>query len=176
MFCLRPLPRRSLRVAFWRYGGSLTLALAVMCQPGWARTNTIDWDNLRALDAGSGIWVRTKAGKKYHGEFVHVTEDMLWFNSDEAHFPGRRWIQRRVPRENVKEVRHFSQGAAIAVSSAIGLAIGVGIGAAIDAKAPVPNDDPHLGVVIFGMLGGMFGTAVGSHGTFIKGRTIYRSS
>jgi hypothetical protein len=147
-----------------------------MCQPGWARTNTSDWENLRALDAGAGIWVRTKAGKKYHGEFVNVSEDMLWFNSDEAHFPGRKWIQREIPREDVKEVRHFSQGAVAAVSTAIGLAIGVGIGAAVDARAPIPNDDPHVGVLIFGTLGSIFGAAVGSSSSFIKGRTIYRAS
>lgn len=176
MFRLRQLRTRSLRIAFWRYGGSLTLALAVMCQPGWARTNISDWNNVKVLDPGSGIWVRTTAGKKYHGELVHVTDEMLWFNSDEPHFPGRRWIQRQVPRENVKEVRHFSQGAATVVGGAIGLAIGVGIGAAIDARAPIPNDDPHMGVMIFGMLGGLFGTAAASSSTLIKGRAIYRAS
>jgi len=166
-----------LRVAFWRCGGSLALALAMMCQPGWAQSNISDWDNLEVLDPGSGIWVRTASGKKLHGELVKVTDEALWMNSDEPNrrgVPGRSWIQRRIPRANVKEVRHFSQGAVTAVGAAIGGGIGAGIGAGLDASRK-QGDDPHLATVVFTLLGGAFGAALASSSTFIKGKTIYRA-
>jgi hypothetical protein len=166
-------PRR--RLAFWRHGGSVVLALAMMCQSGWAKPNVSDWKNVEALDSGSAIWVRTMAGKKLHGELVRVTDEMLWLYSDEPGFPGRRSIQREIPREKVKEIRRFSQAASIAVGTAIGIGVGVGIGAVIDARAPVPDDDPHLATFIFGLLGGLFGSAVSSCSTLIKGKTIYKA-
>jgi hypothetical protein len=164
-------------MAFWRYGGSLALALAVLCQPGWAQTNTSDWDNLEAVNPGSGIWVRTASGRKLHGELVKVTDEALWMNSDEPNrrgIPGRSWIQRRIPRANVKEVRHFSQGASTAVGALVGGGIGAGIGAGIDATTK-GGDDPHLATVVFTLLGGVFGAALASSSTVIKGKTIYRA-
>jgi hypothetical protein len=115
------------------------------------------------------------AGRKLHGKLVRVTDEELWLNSDEAHFPGRRWVQRRIPRAKVREVRRFSQGASIAVGAAIGGGIGAGIGAGIDASAPKPNDDPGLATGLFALLGFLIGSAASSHSTIIKGKTIYRA-
>jgi hypothetical protein len=177
MFHFSHPQRRSAKAAFWRYGSSLTLVWLVLCQSGWAQANISDWNKVEVLDPGSGIWVRTMAGKKYHGELVRVTDEMLWINSDEPNrrwVPGRRWIQRPIPRANVKEVRRFSQAAPAVVGAVIGGAIGVGIGAGIDASTPM-NDDPHLAAFVFGMLGAMFGGALASSSTIIKGNTVYRA-
>jgi len=175
MFGFRPSRRRFLRIAFWQYGGSLALVLAVMWQSGWAQANISDWKNVEALAPSSGIWVRTTAGKNYHGKLVNVTDEKLSLNSDEPHFPGRRWILRQVPRARVKEVRRFSQEASMALGAAIGGAVGVGIGAGIDASTPKPNDDPHAATMVLGMLGALLGSAAASSSTIIKGKTIYRA-
>jgi hypothetical protein len=167
--------RRFLRIAFWRYGGSLALVLAVMCQSGWAQASISDWKNLKALDPGSGIWVRTVDGGKLHGELVALTDDELSLNTDERHFPGRRSIQRHLPRERVKEVRRFSQWLPGAVGAAIGGGIGAGIGAGLDASVRGAPEDPHICTFIFGFLGALFGGLFASDSTFIKGKTIYRA-
>jgi hypothetical protein len=166
---------RFFRMAFWRHGGFLVLLLAVMCQSGWAQKNINDWKNVEALAPGSGIWVRTITGRKYHGELVSVTDEKLALSSDEPRFPGRTVILREVRRENVKEVRRRSEWISVAVGTAIGGGIGAGIGAGIDASARKPNDDPHLATALFATLGSAIGSAVSSHATLIKGRTIYRA-
>jgi len=167
--------KRFSRMAFWRDGGCLALLLAVTCQSGWAQKNISDWENVEALAPGSGIWVRTIAGKKYHGELVSVTHEKLALDSDEPRIPGRTSILREVPREKVREVRRRSQWISVAVGTVIGGSIGAGIGAAIDASARKPNDDPHLATGLFATLGGGIGAAVSSHATLIRGKTIYRA-
>jgi hypothetical protein len=167
--------KRIFRKAFWRHSGSLALLVAVMCPSGWAQKNINDWKNVEALAPGSGIWVRTIAGRKYHGELVSVTDEKLSLSSDEPRFPGRTLILREVPRERVKEVRRRSQWISVAVGAAIGGGLGAGIGAGIDASARKPNDDPHLATALFATLGSAIGSAVSSHATLIKGKTVYRA-
>lgn len=167
--------RRPLRAASFRSAVTLTLVLMFTCQPGWAQANIYNWNRVESLDPGSGIWIRTTAGRKYHGELVKATDDTMWFYSDEPRFPGRVWIQRRLPREDVKEVRRYSQAAAGAVGAVIGGGVGVGMGAAIDARTR-PNDDPHLAAFVFGMLGAVFAGVLASTSTSIaRGKTIYRA-
>jgi hypothetical protein len=167
--------KRFFRMAFWRDGGCSALLLAVMCQSGWAQKNISDWKNVEALAPGSGIWVHTIAGKKYHVELLSVTDEKLALSSDEPRFPGRRLILREVPRERVREVRSRSQWISVAVGMAIGGGIGAGIGAGLDASARKPNDDPGLATGLFATLGSAIGSAVSSHATLIKGKTIYRA-
>ena len=175
MFRFGQLRRRSLCALSFRNLVTLTLVLMFTCQSGRAQTNIYDWNRVESLDPGSAIWIRTSAGRKYHGELVKVTDATIWFNSDEPRFPGRVWIQRQLPREEVKEVRRYSQAAAGAVGAVIGGGVGVGIGAAIDARTK-PNDDPHLAAFVFGMIGAIFGGVLASATTSLaKGKTIYRA-
>ena len=71
MFRYGQLQRRALRAPFFRYGVTLTLVLMFTCQSGWAEANIYDWNRVESLDLGTGIWIRTKAGRKYHGEIWH---------------------------------------------------------------------------------------------------------
>lgn len=169
--------RPGIKSAFMRKGGVLALVLAILCQTCWAQTNgnIHDWKNLQALESGSGIWLQTMQGRKLHGELVQVTDKALWINSDECRFFGRRMVQRVIPRESVREVRRFSQAVPQVVGTLIGAGAGAGIGAAIDASAKNEGEDPHIGLLIFSLLGLVVGGAVSERATFIKGRTIYKS-
>jgi hypothetical protein len=124
-----------------------------------------------ALVPGTGIWVRTMAGEKYHGELVAVTDEKLSLNSDERGAPGRTMVLREVARADVKEVRLSAAGALMLVAAAIGGAAGAGIGAAVDASSK-SNEDRGLATAVLGLLGAALGLVVSHHNPIIKGKMV----
>ncbi len=132
-----------------------------------------DWSRLSTLPPGASIIVTTKAHASYHGELIGVSAGSLILKSDERGFPfGRTKRRRELQREDVQEVRGFSRTGSTLAGVGIGAAAGGGIGLAVDLSSR-SNEDRGLATVLFALLGGLFGWAIGQHTTLVKGQTIY---
>ncbi len=159
--------RRS--ASFWL---AILLALALPSQPGFAQGNLADWKNVQTLVPGSGISVKTKAGKKYHGELVSVIPDSLLLEADEPAFPGRLNRQRELRREDIREVRLLAPVASTLAGGAIGAGVGAGIGAGLESTAR-SNEARGLLAVTLVFLGAAIGVAIAHHNPIVKGKKIY---
>src|SRR5919202_929024 len=135
------------------------LLLSLSATPTWAQSNLADWNNVRSLSPGSTIAVKTKTGKTYRGRLESVTDQSLSMDVRAGLFK-RRVID--VNKDEVREVRqNGSRATGAIVGGLVGTGVGVGIGAIVDATHP-GTDDPGLGKAVFGLLGGLFGSAIGS--------------
>jgi hypothetical protein len=134
-----------------------------------AKTNLSDWGNVQRLKIGAKIVVSTKRGDRFAGELKHVDTDSLVLLV-RVRDVMRRAIDLR--REDVAEVRKpKSRYLPLLLGAGIGVGVGVGIGAISDARHPY-GDDPGLGKVLFGFLGGLMGVA-GGGSIPMKGKKIY---
>lgn len=158
--------------AFLRRCCALWLVLGFACPSGFAQGNLGDWKNVQNLAPDSGISVKTKAGKKYHGDLVNVTADSLTLYSSERSFPGRIKRRRELRREDIQEVRVLAPTASVLVGGAIGAGIGTGIGAGLEASA---KKREGLVTVTLALLGSATGAAIGRDNPIVKGKKIYVS-
>jgi hypothetical protein len=137
---------------------SALLAIFLFSEFAFAKTNINDWNNVRILDVGSTIVVKTKQGEKYEGTLDLATANSL---SIVVNVPRvmRRVIDIR--KDEIKEVRtKLSRLAATGIGAAIGLGVGIGLGAIVDSKDKY-GEDPNLGKLTFGLGGVLLGTALG---------------
>lgn len=149
---------------------SAFIALSLISQLAIAKDNLSDWNNVRILDVGTSITVKTKTGEKYEGDLKSVKADSLTVVVDVSR-AMRQVIEIR--RDEVKEVKtRLSHLATTAVGAGVGLGIGVGLGAVVDSKDKY-GEDPGLGKFALGFLGLLFGSIVGTG--LSLGKKIYQA-
>jgi hypothetical protein len=135
----------------------------------FAKTNTHDWNNVRILDLGSRIVVKTKQGEKYEGTLDHAAVDSI---SIVVNVPRVLRQVIKVPKDEVKEVRaKQSRIVSGAIGGGVGLGVGLGLGQIIDSKDKY-GEDPGLGKAVMGFLGLTFGAVIGSQSGF-GSRKVY---
>ncbi|PYT08494.1 MAG: hypothetical protein DMF60_04650 [Acidobacteria bacterium] len=141
---------------------SVLLSIFLLSEFALAKTNIKDWNNVRILEPGSTIVVKTKQGEKYEG-----TLDVATVNSLSVIVTIPRVMRRVIDlrRDEIKEVRtKLPRFASTAIGAGVGLGIGIGLGAIADSKDKA-GEDPGLGKLTFGftgvLLGSVFGGAVG---------------
>ena len=136
-----------------------------------ARTNTHDWNNVRILELGSTIVVKTKQGERYDGTLDYAALDSI---SIVVNVPRVMRQVIKLPKDEIKEVRaKLSRIASGAIGGGIGLGVGVGLGQIIDSKDKY-GEDPGLGKAVMGFLGLMFGAVVGS-GVGFGNKKVYEA-
>lgn len=153
-----------------RFVSSL-LMLCCAAQLAVAKQNRQDWNNVRILDPGANIVVKTKAGEQYEGAFKDATADSM---AVVVKVPRvmRQIITLR--KDEVKEVRKkMTQAASTAIGAGIGLGVGVGLGAILDAKDKY-GEDPGLGKAVLGLLGFTIGAGVGLNVSFYN-KKVYEA-
>ena len=149
-------------------------AAIAMSAPGQTPAGS-DWGKVQAIRLDTAIRVSASAsGKTTVCRLTFVDSDLLRCVETQTvfFFPIRK--EREFPRTEVRSVKLSRQGLSTLVGTATGLGLGAGIGAAIDASAK-SQEDPNLATALFGLLGGLFGSGVGSHTDFMAGPTIYRA-
>jgi hypothetical protein len=136
----------------------LTIVLGLILMPGllFAQKNLADWGNVEKLKSGTKVIVTTKKGMEFAGEKRQTTDDTLFMD---VALPGQGTRTISLPREEVAEVRkRKSRGMMPLIGAAIGVAAGVAIGSTADHSG---SDDPGLGKVVGGGLGGLIGLSAG---------------
>lgn len=137
---------------------SVLLVILLFTQITFAKTDIHDWKNVRILELGSTIVVKTKMGERYEGTLDHAGLDSI---SIVVNVPRVMRQVIKVPRDDVKEVRaKLTRIASSAIGAGIGLGVGIGLGQIIDAKDKY-GEDPGLGKAVMGFLGFIFGAALG---------------
>jgi hypothetical protein len=130
-----------------------------------------DWNNVRILDIGSTIEVKTKSGEKYEGKIDFAAPDSL---SIVVKVPRVMQQIIKLRRDEIKEVRtKISRGVSTALGAGMGLAIGIGLGQIADSK-PGYNEDPGAGKLVGGILGFFLGVAAGAALGFIS-KKVYEA-
>jgi hypothetical protein len=151
---------------------SSLLILCLLSQFAIARDNLSDWNNVRILEIGTSIVVKTKAGEKYEGDLKRTTADSLTIVIQNP-YSTRQTID--LKKDEVKEIRtRLSRITSTLIGTGIGTGAGIGIGAAFDARDRY-SEDPGLGKFVFGFLGLAVGMAVGTHLKF-TGKKIYQAA
>jgi hypothetical protein len=142
-----------------------------MSQLAVAGSNLSDWNNVRILEVGTTIIVRTKAGERYEGDLKSVKVDSLSLMVNVSRLM-RQVIE--VRRDEVREVKtRLSRMASSAIGASIGLGVGIGIGAIVDLRDKY-GEDPGLGKGIFGSLGLLAGSVAGRE-LPLFGKKVYQS-
>ncbi len=150
---------------------SVLLVILLFCELTFARTNIHDWNNVRILELGSTIVVKTKQGERYEGTLDSAALDSI---SILVNVPRVMRQLIKVPRDEVKEVRSkLSRIASGAIGGGIGLGVGIGLGQIIDSKDKY-GEDPGLGKAVMGFLGLVLGTAVGG-GVGFGNKKVYEA-
>lgn len=150
---------------------SVLLVMLFVSQLTFARTNTHDWNNVRILELGSTIVVKTKQGERYEGTLDYAALDSI---SIVVNVPRVMRQVIKLPKDEIKEVRAKLSGVVSGViGGGIGLGVGIGLGQIIDSKDKY-GEDPGLGKGVMGFLGVMFGALVGSRVGFAN-RKVYEA-
>jgi hypothetical protein len=137
---------------------SVLLLVLLFTQLTFAKNDIHDWRNVRTLELGSTIVVKTKQGEKYQGTLDYAGLDSI---SIVVNVPRVMRQVIKVPRDDVKEVRaKLSRMASSALGGGIGLGVGLGLGQIIDSKDR-NGEDPGLGKAVMGFLGLILGAALG---------------
>jgi hypothetical protein len=153
----------------WQKVLSISLVLCFVSGVGLGKSNSGEWNNVRILEVGTFIVVKTKSGEKYEGHLKRATADSL---SVVVKVPRVMTQVIDLRRDEVKEVRTKLNRAASAVLwSGVGLGAGVAAGAVVDSKDKY-GEDPGLGKLSFGFLGLVFGTVVGTINP-VGGKKVY---
>ena len=142
----------------YRRSLAVLIAVCVLSELALAKNNINDWNNVRILEIGSTIVVKTKQGEKYEGKLDLATVDSLSIVVTVPHVI-RRVIDLR--KDEIREVRtKLPRVASTAIGAGIGLGVGVGLGQIIDSKDKF-GEDPGLGKFVGGFVGTLLGAAVG---------------
>jgi hypothetical protein len=149
----------------------LAIALVLLFTPSMllAQKSLSDWSVIEKLKPGTQIIVTTKNGREFMGEKRQSTDDTLFMETSSA-VQGLLTIS--LSRDEIAEVRKRKSRAFFPLIAA---AIGIGVGAAIGSTADHPySDDPGLGKLVGGVMGGAIGLGAGSFfGRTIKSKRIY---
>ena len=138
---------------------SALLVILLLSELGFARSNVHDWNNVRILDIGSTIVVRTKQGEKYEGKLDVATVSSL---SIIVTVPRVMRQVIDIRKDEIKEVRtKLSRGASTAIGAGIGLGVGIGLGQIADSKDKY-GEDPGLGKLVGGLVGILWGALGGA--------------
>ena len=153
----------------------LVSSLVVLClvaTSGLAKER--DWNNVRILDQGTGIVVKTRSGEKYEGKLKGATPDSI---SVVVAVSGATSQIITLRKDEVREVRkkRMPRLASTLLGTGFGLGAGLGTGAIADARwNPPGTDDPGLFKGIFGTLRLCIGTGIGLGVSFRNSR-IYEA-
>jgi|GEM_PF-1613092 len=136
---------------------AIVLVLLLIPSMLFAQKSLADWNNLVKMKSGTRIVVITKNGREFAGEKRVANDDMLFMEVD-FQMQGLRTIN--LSRDEIAEVRKRKNRWLLPLVSA---AVGIGVGGAIGATADHPySDEPGLGKLVGGLLGGLFGVSAGS--------------
>lgn len=153
-----------------RFFSSL-LTLCLLSQLALAKNNLSDWNNVRILEIGTAVVVKTRAGEKYQGDLKRTTADSMTIVLRSSSVTMQTLD---LKKDEVKEVRtKLSRLTSTLIGTGVGTGIGIAIGAGFDAKDKY-GEDPGLFKAVFGFLGLVFGTAVGTRLNF-AGRKVYQA-
>jgi hypothetical protein len=147
----------------------LSSILVLMLSPGalFAQKALSDWGNVEKLKPGTKIIVTTKNGREFAGEKRQSTDDTLFM---ETRFPVQGTRTFSLTKDEIAEVRKIKSRWLLPL---VGAAVGIGVGIAIGSTADHPyTDDPNLGKMLGGGLGGLIGFGTGSM-IHRKAKTIY---
>lgn len=157
----------------YRSACALGLVMILLWPSAFAQGPLSDWKNVQNLAPDSSLRVKTKAGKKYHGDLVDVTADALVLYSSERSFPGRIKRRRTLRRVDIQEVRALAPTASVMVGGSLGAGIGAGLGAIANSTAK-DKSEGSLIIVPLALIGSAIGMGIGLHNPIVKGRMIYR--
>jgi uncharacterized protein YcfJ len=147
----------------------LAISLGIAA-PLEAQTERSAWLDLNGLRAGQGIEVIDITMKRYAGEFVSVTEEVLTLKEKGINVPLKRDEVVRVSTSSGPK-----RGAHAAIGLVAGAAIGAGIGAAAGSNHGFLGGSSRGIAALVGLaIGGVSGSAVGA--LLPAHTTIYRTS
>lgn len=150
---------------------SVLLVILLFAQITFAKTDIHDWRNVRILELGSTIVVKTKQGEKYEGTLDYAALDSITIV---INVPRVMRQVVKLPRDDVKEVRaKLPRIASSVIGAGIGLGVGIGLGQIIDSKDKY-GEDPGLGKTVMGFLGLTLGAALG-HGIGFGRKKVYEA-
>ena len=150
---------------------SVLIALSFLSQVAFAKTNVNDWNNVRILDTGTTIIVKTKAGERYEGRLKSAEADSLAVLVEVSRAMTRVIDIRR---DEVKQIRaRLSRTSSIVLGTAVGVGVGVTLGAIADSKDRY-GEDPGLGKSMGLLLGLLFGSVAGT-GLSLSGKKVYEA-
>lgn len=150
---------------------STLLTVCLLSQLAFGRTNVHDWNNVRIVELGSTIVVKTKQGEKYEGALDFAYVDSLSIVVTRPHATPQTI---KLRRDEIKEVRtKLSRLVCGAVGAGIGLGVGIGLGQIADSKDKY-GEDPGLGKAVGGFFGLLFGAAIGG-GVRLGTKKIYEA-
>ncbi len=136
---------------------SLMMVLMLSAVPGFAQKVSSSWDTVENLKLGTRIVVTTKNGREFVGTKRQSTDDTLFMETNFA-IQGNRTIS--LSKDEIAEVSKLkSKWLYQLIGMGIGVAVGVAIGDTYDHPG---SDDPGLGKVLIGGIGGGIGLATGS--------------
>jgi len=133
------------------------MVLMLSAVPGFAQKVSSSWDTVENLKLGTRIVVTTKNGREFVGTKRQSTDDTLFMETNFA-IQGNRTIS--LSKDEIAEVSKLkSKWLYQLIGMGIGVAVGVAIGDTYDHPG---SDDPGLGKVLIGGIGGGIGLATGS--------------
>ena len=136
---------------------SLMIVLMLSAMPGLAQKVSSSWDTVENLKHGTRIVVSTRNGREFVGTKRQSTDDTLFMETNFA-IQGSRTIS--LSKDEIAEVSKLkSKWLYQLIGMGIGVAVGVAIGDTYDRPG---SDDPGLGKVLIGGIGGGIGLATGS--------------
>ena len=145
---------------------AIVLVLLLMPSTLFAQKALNDWNNVIKMKSGTKIVVITKNGREFAGEKRVANDDMLFIAAD-FEVQGQRTIN--LSRDEIAEVRKRKNRWLLPL---VGAAVGIGVGIAIGSTADHPgSDDPGLGKMVGGAMGGLIGAGAGGAAARFSKRT-----
>jgi len=136
---------------------SLIIVLMLVSGPAFGQKATSSWSNVEGLKNGTRMVVTTKNGREFVGVKRQATDDTLFMETNFA-VQGNRTIS--LAKDEIAEV---SKTKSKWIYPLIGVGVGLAAGVAIGSTADHPySDDPGLGKLVGGVLGGGGGLLAGS--------------
>jgi len=140
----------------------LVATLVLMATLVAAKTTVHDWNNVKALRAGTTVRV-TAGSATVRGEIDRVTDDTLVVSSGK----DRQILDRKLIMRVSVEVKGPT-GRNTLIGLGVGAGVGFGIGAAIS------GDEPLIGSMVLTPVGAAIGALAGSLKTSRGWRVIYK--
>lgn len=145
---------------------AIGLVLFLMPSTLFAQKSLADWNNVVKLKSGTKIVVITRNGREIAGEKRVANDDMLFMETNFA-VQGPRTIN--FSRDEIAEVsKRKNRWLFPLVSTAIGIGVGIAIGSTADHPY---SDDPGLGKLVGGVMGGLIGSTAGGAATRFRKQT-----
>lgn len=148
-----------------------SVAALGVCSPAAAQKAGSDWSRVEALPAGKELRVSV-AGHGISCGFVSADAQELQCDAVRIVFFFPVVHRYKFTRAETARIRLSRQTLSAITGAAIGAGSGAGAGVALDATASNHEDRSTLAIV-FALLGGLIGEAIGHHTDFLAGPTIY---